>query len=402
LLILLALLSILPLAGRVADLVAPDHAGDLAGDLAAAQAPVDTAAFLLCVDGPEFMAALSRDLAASTDRAWVQTLTFEADAAGLALAAALVASPARDRRLLIDSYSRLVQSDKLLCAPTRLLDVELGEEARRTLRLVEHLQDHGVQVSWGRPYGPGCDNLAPRDHKKLMICDDAAYVGGINFSEHNFLWHDLMVRTTTPGAADALAADFARSWSGEPATTHVAVPGLELVLSAGDGDTAVERRLAAAIGSARERLVLECPYVTEPYFALLGAARARGVAVTVVTSELNNRLCMKQSIMEACARHDLELRLLPGRMTHVKALWIDGERLLLGSANFDFLSARLQPEVVAVIDDPGLLADYERRVLAPSLADSERWPSAQTDPVLAGLSAGVIGLARRALEALHR
>lgn len=78
----------------------------------------------------------------------------------------------------------------------------------------------------------------------------------------------------------------------------------------------------------------------------LAAARARGVQVTIVTSEHINRLGMKWSIMEACARRDLQLRLLDGTMTHVKALLVDDRVLVLGSANFDFLSGTLQPEVL--------------------------------------------------------
>ena len=123
--------------------------------------------------------------------------------------------------------------------------------------------------------------------------------------------------------------------------------------------------------------------------------------VTIITSENINRACMKQSIMAACRRHDLQMRLLPGPMTHVKALLADGETLVLGSANFDFLSAALQPEILAVVRDPELVAEFEQRVLAPDLVASRIWQPNETSIAVTDISAGLIDLAGDFLVALH-
>lgn len=398
--LVLAVLGLLPLGGLVSDLVVPHEEPDLSALIASATPPPATR-LALCVDGPEFMASLERDLATARDRALVQTLSFEADAAGYALASALAASPAAEKLLLVDAFSRFVVSDKFLYDPTRLLDAPLGEEARATLRLLEHLRAHGVDVRFGRPYGPGEDNLAARDHKKIVVVDDAAYVGGINFSAHNFVWHDLMLRVEDGAIAGALAADVRRSRGGVSGLTAAAVDGVEILTGRGGGSPDILDRVARGIDGARESIYLECPYVTEPYFKRLGAARARGVAVTIVTSERINRLAMKQSIMDACRRHDLGLRLTDGEMTHVKAMLVDGETLYMGSANFDFLSSTLQPEVLAVVDDPALVDSFEARVLAPGLAGSWPWPAERTSVVIGSLSSGVIGVARSLLEAIH-
>lgn len=37
-------------------------------------------------------------------------------------------------------------------------------------------------------------NYPPRNHKKIVVIDNTVYVGGLNFSDHNFSWHDMMVR----------------------------------------------------------------------------------------------------------------------------------------------------------------------------------------------------------------
>jgi cardiolipin synthase A/B len=400
LLLLMGALALLPLGGLVSDLIVPRNEPDLVTRIATA-APAASTRLALCVDGPEFMASLARDLATARERALVQTLSFEADAAGYALASALVDSPAEEKLLLVDSFSRLVISDKFLYDPTRLLDVPLGEEARATLRLLEHLRAHGVDVRFGRPYGPGQDNLAARDHKKIVVVDDTAYVGGINFSAHNFVWHDLMLRVVDPGLAEVLAVDVRRSRDGESGLSVAAADGIEIVTGRGGGAPDILDRVARGIDAARVSIYLECPYITEPYFELLGAARARGVEVTVVTSEHINRLGMKQSIMDACRRHDLDLRLIDGEMTHVKAMLVDGETLFMGSANFDFLSSTLQPEVLAVVDDPDLVAGFAARVMAPGIKGSWTWPAERTSVVIGGISTGIIELAGDILRAMH-
>ena len=404
-LIILAILVTIPASGQLADRLARHpNPPDLTNLLSAAKAPIAGSKLTLCVDGPEFMAALAVDMANAKKRVVVQTLAFEADPAGLALARALLDSPAPDRRLLIDDYSRLVQSDKVVGAPNRLFDVDLVHEAEQTRTLITQLRAHGVDVRYGRPMGLDEAGRRARDHKKLVVVDDnVAYVGGINFSEHNFLWHDLMLRVATPGTAEFLAADFDRTWRAEEVTApaHQKFEGIELVCAIGDGDDAIEEAITAAIGNARRSLILECPYITEPYLTLLGEARSRGVEVTIITSESINRACMKQSIMAACRQYDLQMRLLPGPMTHVKALLADGETLMLGSANFDFLSASLQPEILAVVNDAALVADFEKRVMGPDLAASRIWQPEETNEAITGLSAGLIDLAGNFLLALH-
>ena len=393
----------IPLVGLVSELVAPLHpANDLAERMVVAEPPtLSDESPTLCIDGPEFMAALRVDLAAARRRAVVQTLSFEADEAGTALAEALIASPAAEKVLLIDTYSRFVVSDKLIFAPTRLLDVPLGKEARRTRRLIKDLEAHGVAVTYGRGFGLGRDNLAARDHKKIIVADDVAYIGGINFSAHNFLWHDMMLRIADADVADMLAADVARSRADESGNARGEFGDVEIVIGAGEGNTAIRDRTAEAIRAARTSIAVECPYITEPYFTLLGEARRRGVAVTIVTSEQNNRLGMKQSIMAGCMRNDLELRFVSDRMTHIKAMLIDDETLVMGSANFDFLSGELQPELVAVIRDPATVADFDRRVRQPSLAESWQWVGSGEESLSGRVGSGIMTFAQAVLTAAH-
>jgi cardiolipin synthase len=375
---------------------------DLARMIRETPPPAANGAFALCVGGHEFMAALARDLADARERVALQTLSFEADPAGLALGQALLACRAPERLLIIDSFARHVISDRLLTPGNRLLDRELNAEVVATDRLVAELRADGVDVHYARPIGWRLHRLTARDHKKLVAIDDRiVYLGGINFSEHNFLWHDLMLRIEDEAAARWLREDMHSTRGGVERIASASFDGFDLHVVDGSDDSDPLGPVAALIAGARESLYLECPYITEPFHGLLAEARARGVRVTVVTSERNNRIFMRRSIETACARGDVELRFTVGAMTHVKALLVDDETLVMGSANFDYMSFGRQAEVVAVIDDPGAVAQFRERIVAPSLAASYPWRG-DADGFVADISYRAIGLAEFLLRWIGR
>lgn len=335
--------------------------------------PAEGRRFSLCVGGREFWSSLQRDIQKAEDYVYVQTLSFEADVAGAPLAEAMLSSSAPDKRIIIDSFTKYVLSDRFIYAPWNLLDGSLREEVDSTEALVAELETGGVGVLFARPVGWRLYQFAARDHKKLVIIDDSvAYIGGINFSEHNFVWHDLMLRIEDGDVSRFLREDFLSTWNGKEQVSSRSFPGIDLLIADGGGNHNILNRVGGRIASARESIYLECPYVTEPFFNLLARARERGVEVQIVSSEENNRIFMKDAIKEACERFDLSLLLCDG-MTHVKAMLIDDETLVLGSANFDFPSFGLQPEVVAIITDPTAVSEFRERVAGPALGRSREW-----------------------------
>jgi cardiolipin synthase len=89
-----------------------------------------------------------------------------------------------------------------------------------------------------------------------------------------------------------------------------------------------------------------------------------------VTPEQNNwRFFANYARLES-ARSEIDLRLFQGGMSHLKAMLIDGEYLIAGSSNFDYLSYRIHQELLAVITDPEIVADFSRRVMVPDLANA--------------------------------
>jgi len=226
-------------------------------------------------------------------------------------------------------------------------------------------------VKFVAPMGLLFRRLPARDHKKIVLIDDRiAYIGGINFSDHNFAWHDLMLRIEEPRLARFLEEDFLVTWSGSDRAGSLKLPGFELHALDGKGNRAVFAGVLDLLDGAREEIFLECPYVTPPFSQRLEAAARRGVRVVVVTPERHNWPLVRDALLCQAARSPLEVRLYPDRMTHVKALLVDGRRLVLGSANYDVWSYRWQKEYLAVITDPAVVEAFRTRVAAPDQARS--------------------------------
>ena len=325
----------------------------------------------LLVDSGDYFRRVKEDVASARHYLLAQALSFEGDAVGLRMGDLMLGSKATDRRVVIDSFTRHVVNDRLVWTPRNLLDRGLRAVVRETRNMIDRLQRGGVGVRFSGPAGRFLERLPARNHKKLVAVDDrVAYVGGINFSDHNFLWHDLMLRVEDPGFVRFLREDFEGSWNGRQEAAQWALPGL--VLHSLDGETNQEAfaRVFALIDAAKERLFVECPYVNGPFLDRLAAARRRGVSVTVVTPENNNFGLCRDAMIWHAGNSGFDVRFYPDRMTHMKALLVDGRTLVVGSANFDVLSYRFQQEFMAIVTDRHLVEDFTRRVVEEDLRQS--------------------------------
>jgi len=325
----------------------------------------------LLIDSGQFCHRLSQDLATARAYVLAQALSFEGDAAGKGLAEILLSCGAPDRRVLIDSFTRHVVNDRFLWTPRSLLDRGLRAEVRETGRMIDRLRSGGVQVRFTSPAGPLFLRFPARNHKKLVAIDGrVAYLGGINFSDHNFLWHDLMLRIEDPDLVGFLREDFESTWNGRHRRARQAFPGIALHSLDGASNEDAFAPILALIDGARESLYVQCPYITPPFSGRLADARRRGVAVTVVTPERNNWGLCRDAMIWHAARSGFAVRFYRDRMTHMKALLVDGRVLVVGSANFDVWSYRFQPEFLAVVTDAEVVEEFRTRVVEEDLRRS--------------------------------
>lgn len=334
--------------------------------------------FELHVGSAPFWQQAAVDITAARRRVLVQAMTFEGDRAGLAVAEAIGRAPATDRRVLVDDYTRHVINDTFLKTSS---DQAIHTEAAATWAMFDRLRGAGAGVRITNPMRGNWLRYPLRNHKKLIVADDAAWIGGINFSDHNFAWHDMMLRIEDPAAADWLAETFAADWAGAPLPLRREFDaGLEL-LSLDGVDNAVQfAPLLQLFSGAGRSIEVISAYPTFPFVEAFAAAAARGVAVTIFTPRPSNKPIVRDYLLTHTARSGIAVRLLP-EMTHVKAALIDGEVLVVGSSNFDFVSYRTSADHVAVIRDPALIDQADACLFAPArqtstpptAADQHRW-----------------------------
>jgi cardiolipin synthase len=334
--------------------------------------------FELHIGSAAFWRRAAGDIASAQRRVLVQAMTFEGDQAGLGVAKAIGASSAADRRVLVDDYTRHVINDTFLKGSS---DPAIHAEAAATWAMFELLHGTGAGVRVTNPMGRSWLRYPLRNHKKLILADDAAWIGGINFSDHNFAWHDMMLRIEDPAVADWLAETFAADWSGAPRPwRHGFGAELELLSLDGVDNAAQFAPLLELFGKAQRSIEVISAYPTFPFVEAFAAAAKRGAAVTIFTPRPSNKPVVRDYLLARTARSGIAVRLLP-EMTHVKAALIDGEVLVVGSSNFDFVSYRTSADYVAVIRDRALVDQAEAHLFAPARqtstppapADRRRW-----------------------------
>ena len=319
--------------------------------------------FELFVGSGPFWLKANRDMLAAKRRVLAQAMTFEGDAAGSAVAEAIKGSNAADRRVLVDDYSRHVINDTFLVLSR---DPALHAEAGATWAMFDAIRRSGAGLRLTNPVGRNPLNYPLRNHKKLIVTDGVAWIGGINFSDHNFAWHDMMLRIEDDAVADWLAGTFDADWHGKPQTAARAFgDALQLLSLDGRNNAPAFAPLMELFGAATRSIELVSAYPTFPFVDALAAAARRGVAVSLYTPRASNKPIIRDYLVGEARRMGIAIRLLAD-MTHVKAALIDGEVLVAGSSNFDFVSNRASAEYVATIRDPGLIADFDARLLQPA------------------------------------
>lgn len=341
----------------------------------------------LLVDSDEFVNSFAEDVSRSRESVYVQVMTFEADDAGQTIAGILQQSPAADRRLLVDRYIDVMISDRLYRSPRNRRDAALQREVRETFELLSALPRRGISTRLANPVGPLLLRMVARDHVKIYAVDRrVAYLGGLNISDHNFAWHDSMLRIEDAAVAGFLADRFLDSWNGRRTSGLFQFSSLDLLFFDGRSNQNTFQVIIDLLDSASESIWIESPYVSFPLFSHLRRAVRRGVQVDVVSPGKNNKPLMDSYTVWEARRSGVALHHLPYGMTHLKACLIDGQTLLIGSSNLDYLAATVQRELIAVVRDDDLVQDFIRRVQKVDMEAARPWEGrpSQSSGMLSG------------------
>lgn len=237
---------------------------------------------------------------------------------------------------------------------------------------LQPLRDGGVEVArFGPRMRPGFVNF--RTHRKIVVCDGTTgFTGGMNIDDchdetvvgMDEAWRDTQVLVRGDAVAP-LALAFLEDWQ---YATDIVLDGpeyLPALTGAGDklvqicasGPDAHPQSIHAvfftAITTARRRVWISTPYFVpdESMQAALIAAALRGVDVRVLLPGTSD-----QPIVDAAARSYFPELLAAGVVIHgygppalhSKTIVVDRDAAIVGTANLDNRSLRLNFEVVAV------------------------------------------------------
>ncbi|QNP41993.1 cardiolipin synthase [Lysobacter solisilvae (ex Woo and Kim 2020)] len=324
--------------------------------------PTTATSAQLLIDGGAKYAALLRDIAGATEHVHLEYYIFYPDRTGAALRDALVerARAGVKVRLLLDA----VGSGK---TPRRFFDelVAAGGE------LAWFHPTRFGQV-WKRPW------LNLRSHRKIVVIDGRiAYTGGINITDdederlREDAYRDLHVRVEG-NVVGSLQLVFIEDWAYATGAPPLALPApaphagripMQVLVSGPDSSwEAIHRLHVGAIHSARRRVWLATPYFVpgEAARMALTSAALGGLDVRLLVPRRSD-----SRLVTLAARSYFDELLVAGvqiyeygpRMLHTKALLCDDDLCIIGSANFDHRSFRLNFEVSLMCGDARLCAE---------------------------------------------
>jgi cardiolipin synthase len=318
-------------------------------------------------NGEQAYPAMLEAIATARDSIHLSTYIFDSDKAGRSFVEALIAATARgvEVRIIVDG---------------------LGEKySRPTARKL--LQGSSVQIARFLPMRQG-GRLNLRNHRKILLIDGKmGFSGGMNLGgrhmvvrpETPFPVVDMHFKVEGPVVSD-LQKVFLEDWffvSGELLDDRRYFPplpaaGTSQVKAIADGPDKDLRKLLwiimGALSCAGERVQIMTPYFI-PDRALISTlitTAMRGVDVSLILPASNNLLLVHwatRSYLWELLQSGIRIYYQPPPFVHTKLFLVDGLWSLIGSANLDPRSLRLNFELNLEIYDYQFTGLLERHYL---------------------------------------
>ena len=353
--------------GSARPMIHVGNAGD--GDLDARRgSPTIPAALTLLPSSEAAIQSLLSLVQGATRRIDLMMYGWEDDPTGREVASALESAARRgvEVRLLIDRGGFLIHNAAAATGEPTFLD---------RLKCVP-----GVSVI------EPADPMLRFDHRKLAVMDGrVAWTGGMILTEvARRTWENLAFLAEGPIVAQYVAL-FEDRWrevggiaagpiSANPAASAF-LPNAQVRMIRTDvGERSLKKSLYHAIDHAAHHIYLENPYFSDTIFAeKLIAASRRGVDVRVIVTLRGNVPRLNQYVhltANRLWRGGVRVYLAP-RMTHVKAMSVDGGWCYLGTGNFDELSLRNNREVGLTVMSQGVTSALDQSIFLPDMINAE-------------------------------
>jgi len=324
----------------------------------------------LLVDGAAKYTALLADIARAEHHVHLEYYIYEPDTTGAALRDALVERARAGVRV-------------------RLLLDFVGSKASR--RFFAPLVEAGGELAWFHPMRFGRIWRRPwtnlRTHRKIVVIDGRiGYTGGMNVTDtqderlRTDAYRDLHMRLVGKSVR-VLQLVFAEDWAYATgrrdflAEVERQTPPADVgpirtqVLTSGPDSNweAIHRAHVGAIHAAKQRVWMTTPYFVpgEAAMMALTSAALAGLDVRLLVPQISD-----SKLVTLAARSYFGQLLVAGvkiyeyrsRLLHSKTLLVDDHLALIGSANFDHRSFRLNFEISVLFDDPGIAAALAQHI----------------------------------------
>ncbi|MFC3815516.1 cardiolipin synthase [Lysobacter sp. GCM10012299] len=346
--------------------------------------PITATRAELLIDGSAKYTALLSAIAQAHEHIHLEYYIFLPDRTGTALRDALVerAKAGVHVRLLLDAVG----------------------SGRTKRRFLQPLVDAGAEVAWFHPMKAYWFWKRPwlnmRTHRKIVVIDGlVGFTGGINITDdeddrlRKDAYRDLHLRLEGDVVRElqlVFVEDWAYATGQAPLRLHNPPPrpgpiSTQVLISGPDSDwEAIHRLHVAAIHSAQRRVWLVTPYFVpgEAARMALTSAALGGLDVRLLVPKISD-----SKLVTLAARSYFDELLLAGvkiheygpRMLHSKALLCDDDLAIIGSANFDHRSFRLNFEVSVMFRDHGVGSELAQLIqgecsLAPRVRDDRARP----------------------------
>ncbi|MEJ7747353.1 MAG: cardiolipin synthase [Luteimonas sp.] len=316
----------------------------------------------LLVDGSAKYPALLADVAQAREHIHLEYYIYCGDETGTTLRDALVerARAGVKVRVLLDAVS----------------------SAKVTREFMQPLTDAGGEFAWFHPMRFGRIWQRPwlnmRSHRKIVVIDNRiAYTGGINITDEendtlrSDAYRDLHLRLEGD-AVRSLQTVFLEDWAyandAAPLEIDVAssVPGkipAQILTSGPDSSwEAIHRLHVGAIYGAQHRVWMLTPYFVpgEAAMMALTSAALGGVDVRLLVPKMSDSKLVTyaaRSYYDDLLEAGVKVFEYGPRLMHSKALLVDDDLAIIGSANFDHRSFRLNFEVSMLFRDRGIAGE---------------------------------------------
>jgi phosphatidylserine/phosphatidylglycerophosphate/cardiolipin synthase-like enzyme len=264
------------------------------------------------------------------------------------------------RRVMVEMYElgRVEVVQALGAAKSRGVEVRVITDptVKASRKSAAGLDSLGVAE---RSY-PVDDKRHQIDHVKLLIADDEAAVGGMNWGRHSDRNHDFVLEIRIAVEVDQLTRVFDQDW--ELAAGHPSpLPEIGEVVAQTAPGSGIRNMLESALYHSMHRVMAEVYTLTDAeVIADLIFAHRRGAAVRVVLDPNQSYNLHAYSLLKTGG---VDVRWYPvprGVLLHAKIGLFDGE-LVLGSANWTLSGLGVNHELDVETDDAAAVREYAMR-----------------------------------------